>query len=312
MENDARPLSIDGLTVAYGARKVLDGLELHIGRGEIFGLLGPNAAGKTTLIRTICGRLKPADGLVRVSGQTGRDRLRHIGLAPQEIALYPHLTVQENLEVFGRLSGISRSALSERVEWASAASQVTERLGERVSLLSGGWKRRVNIAAAILHLPSLLILDEPTAGVDLAARNHLHEVITNLSLEGMGVLLATHDLDQAEGICSRVGLLQAGKLALQGVPRQLISDAFADWKEVIIELRRAPPAAHIDLLEAAGFARQDGVTSWVMLSGNEAPQLERLAQALVRSGLELKEIRLREPGLNSLFLRVIRDKAPAQ
>lgn len=302
-----QPLSIDGLTVSYGSRQVLNGLRLHIGKGEIFGLLGPNGSGKTTLIRAICGRLKPKLGTVAVAGSHGKDRVRHLGLAPQELALYPHLTIRENLEVFGRLSGIRRRDLRERLDWASNASQVTERLGERVDRLSGGWKRRVNIAAAILHRPALLILDEPTAGIDIEARNRLHEVVANLSRDGMGVLLTTHDLDQAETLCSIVGLLQAGRLALQGEPRQLIKDAFANQKEVIVELRRPPHQAHIDLLLRAGFSAPDGVTSWVMLSNAAHAHLERLAQALSNAGLELKEIRLREPGLQSLFLRAVRD-----
>ncbi|KAA0971957.1 ABC transporter ATP-binding protein [Aureimonas fodinaquatilis] len=312
MRNDARPLSIEGLTVNYGSRRVLDSLELQIGQGEIFGLLGPNGAGKTTLIRTICGRLKPNGGTVEVAGTQGANRLRHIGLAPQELALYSHLTVRENLEVFGRLSGISRHDLADRVAWASDASQVFERLGERVDKLSGGWKRRVNIAAAILHLPALLILDEPTAGVDVEARNRLHEVVVHLSRSGMGVLLATHDLDQAETLCSSVGLLQTGKLVLQGNPRQLIEAAFEEQKEVIVELRQVPGEAHVDWLQQAGFSRQDGATGWVKLGGGAHLHLDDLAKSLSQAGLELKEIRLREPGLHSLFLRLVRDKEPLQ
>ena len=307
-----QPLNIDGLSVSYGSRQVLNNLRLQIAKGEIFGLLGPNGAGKTTLIRTICGRLKPQTGTVAVGGSRGKNRVRRLGLAPQELTLYPHLTIRENLEVFGRLSGIGARDLCERLDWASKASQVAERLDERVEHLSGGWKRRVNIAAAILHRPALLILDEPTAGVDIEARNRLHEVVANLSRDGMGVLLTTHDLDQAETLCSTVGLLQAGRLALQGEPRRLIRDAFADQKEVIVELRRPPRQPHIDLLLRAGFSAQEGVTSWVMLSNAAHAHLERLAQALGNAGLELKEIRLREPGLQSLFLRAVRDPEMTQ
>lgn len=312
MEHEGQPLNIDGLSVSYGSRQVLNNLRLQIAKGEIFGLLGPNGAGKTTLIRTICGRLKPQTGTMAVGGSRGKDRVRRLGLAPQELALYSHLTIRENLEVFGCLSGIRRRDLGERLDWASKASQVAERLDERVEHLSGGWKRRVNIAAAILHRPALLILDEPTAGVDIEARNRLHEVVANLSRDGMGVLLTTHDLDQAETLCSTVGLLQAGRLALQGEPRRLIRDAFADQKEVIVELRRPPRQPHIDLLLRAGFSAQEGVTSWVMLSNAAHAHLERLAQALGNAGLELKEIRLREPGLQSLFLRAVRDPEMTQ
>src|SRR5690554_2735339 len=150
MDNRSRPLSVEDLTVSYGQREVLSGLSIQLEEGDIFGLLGPNGAGKTTLIRAICGRVEPRSGHLQVCGISGRPRLRHIGLAPQEIALYPYLTVRENLEVFGRLSGLSRHAIAERLSWAGDATRVADRLDERVGFLSSGWKRRVNIAAAIM------------------------------------------------------------------------------------------------------------------------------------------------------------------
>src|SRR5690606_26464586 len=130
------------------------------------------------------------------------------------------------------------------------------------------------------------------------------------SRSGMGVLLATHELDQAEALCSNIGLLQAAKLVLQGKPQQLIQDAYGGQKEVIVELQQAPSRSQIDLLQEAGFSPQDRTTSWVMLSGGVYADLERMAQVLRAAGLELKEIRLREPDLQSLFLRVVRGGKP--
>ncbi|RYF45536.1 MAG: ABC transporter ATP-binding protein [Cytophagaceae bacterium] len=191
------PLKIERLHVNLSHREVLKGLSVEIAKGEVFGLLGSNGAGKTTLIRSICGRVKASAGSISIAGHQGKAALRQIGLVPQELALYSHLTARENLTVFGRLSGLSARDAISAVEWASEAADIKQHLNDRVEILSGGWKRRVNIAAAILHRPALLVLDEPTVGVDVDARNGLHEVISSLSRAGIGVVLATHDLEQA-------------------------------------------------------------------------------------------------------------------
>jgi len=296
-------LLIEGLRIRYGARLVLQGLDLRIAPGEIYGLLGPNGAGKTTLIRAICGRLKLEGGSMAIAGQpSGRASLSRIGLVPQELALYPHLSVRENLEVFGRLSGLSRKAVQDAIVWAAQAIDLGPRLGDRVEILSGGWKRRVNIAAAILHRPALLILDEPTVGVDIDARNGLHEVITELSHTGMGVLLTTHDLNQAELICTTVGFLRDGIISPQGKPRALIDANFGQRKQVIIELRSALTSEQAQALGTVGFVAANGGMSWSMLSQSEAVNAEELSAALHRSGIEVREIRYREPGLDSLFM----------
>ena len=307
MDNRSRPLSVEGLTVSYGQREVLSGLSVDLEEGDIFGLMGPNGAGKTTLIRAICGRVEPRSGSLRVGGDTGKARLRHIGLAPQEIALYPYLTVRENLEVFGRLSGLSRQIVHERLPWASNATRVADRLDERVGLLSSGWKRRVNIAAAILHSPKLLILDEPTVGVDIEVRSHLNDVILELSGSGMAVLLATHDLDQAETLCNRVGFLRSGRLAVQGAPADLVREAFGGRKKIIIELRRPAGPQDLMLLKRIGFTPDPASRTWTLLRGDADHQVNHLGAALRKAGIDLREIRLREPGLDSLFRRVLHE-----
>lgn len=300
---DVYPLGVEGLRVRFGSHEVLCGLTLKIDRGQIYGLLGPNGAGKTTLIRTICGRVGPQAGTVRILGTSGKDSLRHIGLVPQELALYAHLTARENLEVFGRLSGLSAAATRSAIAWAGEATEIAQRLDHRVDILSGGWKRRVNIAAAILHRPALLILDEPTVGVDVDARNGLHEVIANLSQEGMGVLLATHDLDQAETLCTTVGFLRDGVIAPQGAPHRLIGNAFGDGKEVILELRKLASLPQRESLSNAGFSTSNGGYTWVTMSSREQ-SVENLRAILYQAGIEIRELRLREPGLDSLFVKL--------
>lgn len=307
MSQQAGALIIADLRVRYGDREVLRGLNLNVAAGEIYGLLGPNGAGKTTLIRAICGRLRPVAGHVTVAGfPAGREALRRIGLVPQEIALYAHLTVEENLEVFGRLSGMNSATTKAAVKWASEAAHLTDRLADRIDILSGGWKRRVNIAAGILHRPALLILDEPTVGVDADARNSLQEVIQQLSRTGMAVLLATHDLDQAETICATVGFLRSGAVTLQGPPRALIDRAFGEQQEIFVELRQSPSPSQLLTLRQTGLSASSSGLTWSMLGRASAGSAAELSFVLDQAGIATREIRLRKPGLDSLFLQLSR------
>ena len=300
-------LAIAGLRIRYGNRDVLRGLDLSVAAGQIYGLLGPNGAGKTTLIRTICGRMRPVAGSIAVAGlPVGRESLRKIGLVPQEIALYGHLTIRENLAVFGRLSGMSSGATKAAITWAAEAANLTERLSDRIEILSGGWKRRVNIAAAILHRPALLILDEPTVGVDVDARNGLQDVIQQLSQTGMAVLLATHDLDQAETICTTVGFLRSGVVAPQGPPRTLVDATFGGQREIILELRQMPSPSQADTLEQAGFLASGGGVTWSRLGLTSDSSAAELSTALEEAGIATREVRLREPGLDTLFVHLSR------
>jgi len=301
-------LDISQLTVSYGRRHVLDHLDLVIEPGAIYGLLGPNGAGKTTLIRTICGRIVPHAGTISIEGRSNRKKstLRRIGLVPQEIGLYMHLTVRENLEAFGRLSGLSGAETRAAVDWAADVTRLSERRNERLDILSGGWKRRVNIAAAILHRPALLILDEPTVGVDVDARNELHEVIRDLTHSGMAVLIATHDLDQAETICSSVGFLLQGTIATAGAPQALIDREFGGRTVVIIELRRPLTAQQRGALHKAGFMASNGDMTWSILGETNDTTSSALSMRLDRLGIATREIRHRKPGLDTLFLQLTR------
>jgi ABC-2 type transport system ATP-binding protein len=303
-------LDIAQLTVSYGRRQVLNKLSLKIEAGSIYGLLGPNGAGKTTLIRTICGRIVPTSGTVSIEGRSNRKKstLRRIGLVPQEIGLYSHLTVRENLQAFGRLSGLSAEETRDAVAWAEDVTRLSERHGERIDILSGGWKRRVNIAAAILHRPSLLILDEPTVGVDVDARNELHEVIRDLTHAGMAVLIATHDLDQAETICSSVGFLLAGSIVSAGAPQALIDKEFGKRTLVIIELRRPLTAAQHNSLINAGFSASNGGLTWSILGATDDTISTALSARLDRLGIAAREIRHRKPGLDTLFVQLTRKR----
>jgi ABC-2 type transport system ATP-binding protein len=310
MSNHEAALRVDGLHTQYGNRSILNGLSLTVEPGSIYGLLGRNGAGKTTLIRTICGRVRPISGSIHVDGiaNTSGHALRRIGLVPQDIALYSHLTVKENLEVFGRLSGLSHKNMQKAVDWVHHATHLEGRMQDRIEILSGGWKRRVNIAAAVLHNPSLLILDEPTVGVDVDARNGIHELILELSHTGMGILLTTHDMEQAETLCSKVGFLLGGIVAPQGHPQQLIDETYHDYKELILELRSVPSDAQLGMLRASGLAPFNGSLGWSKFEQAREISVTHLANEFERQGLNVREVRVRDPGLDSLFVYLTRER----
>lgn len=310
--NDVPPaLQVGPLSVGYGDRSVLNGLQLTVQPGEVFGLLGPNGAGKTTLIRAICGRIRSSSGDIFISGRSNRQRraLRRIGLVPQEIALYMHLTARENLMAFGRLSGLSRRDTVEAIELAMQATRLSERADDPVHSLSGGWKRRVNIAAALMHRPTLLILDEPTVGVDIDARNVLHTVIRDLSHSGLAVLLATHDLDQAQTICSRVGFLRNGTLAPVGSPAALLQSAFGDKRELCVDLLEPANEETRAMMHRLRFSQHPSGLEWSRMISASVHHQAELTDALHETDLRIKEVRFRVPGLDSLFLYLGRSDA---
>lgn len=305
-------LSVDQLNVNYRARPVLKNLDLTIDPGEIFGLLGPNGAGKTTLIRTICARIKPASGKILIGGKehSQRQALRQIGLVPQEIALYPHMTARENLMVFARLAGLSHAQALDALDYAIEACKLTYQVDDYVHTLSGGWKRRANLAAAILHRPTLLILDEPTVGVDIDARNALHGVIKDLSADRLAVLLATHDMDQAETLCGSVGFLHDGALAPVGNPAQLLHTAYGERQEVLVRLREPASPEVCKMLSDLGFSNDRNKLERRQLLKITAAQQTRLTKMLEASPLRIREIRFRKPGLDLLFLKIKNEQHP--
>ena len=308
-------LTVADVSHAYGDRTVLRGVALTLSPGEIYALLGPNGAGKTTLIKTICGRFRPDGGQVRLNGQ---DPARvsaaraSLGLVPQEIALYAHLTVAENLAAFASLAQVPRKAVPAAVRRAMELTRTVDRAHVPVRHLSGGYQRRANIAAAIVHEPALLILDEPTVGVDIDAREALDAVIRGLRDIGVAVLLTTHDLDQARGLADRVGFLREGQMVLEGQPQALIAEAFGARMEVLVELSSAPDAASQALLIAEGLSKAaHRANLWARLDVDGYAAAGQLDRRLRAAGLVPREIRVREPSLQNLFSLVADRKLAA-
>ncbi len=219
-------LAVEGATKRFGSTLALAGASFGVAPGDWLGLLGPNGAGKTTLVRAVAGRVVLDAGRVVVFGDDGpgtRTASRRLGVVPQDIATYPTLSARENLESFGALSGVSRSRLKDRVDWALEWTGLAERAADQSGTFSGGMKRRLNLACAVLHAPDLLLLDEPTAGVDPQSRQHIWQMLTELREAGTTLVLTTHQLAEAEEVCERIVILDHGVVIADGTLAQLLA-----------------------------------------------------------------------------------------
>jgi ABC-2 type transport system ATP-binding protein len=293
---------------AFAGRRVLDGVDLVLKAGEIYCLLGANGAGKTTLMHAITGRLALGSGRVTIDGRDPRGDARareRVGFVPQDIALYPHLTVTENLRVFGRLAGVSRAQLGSRIATAMLRAGLGERAGQITSTLSGGYQRRVNICASILHDPVALVLDEPTVGIDVDARDAVHRMLLGLKSRGTAIMMTTHDLEQAQELADRVGILHNGRIVMEGAPDALLRDVLGEHKEVVLTLAKAPDDSLAAALAAMGFAQARGPHEWMARMLPEQLSAGWLGAQLTQAGLRVKEIRVHDPDLSSLFKQVV-------
>ncbi len=217
----------DLVKVYPGGTRALTGLSCAAPPGRVLGLLGPNGAGKTTAIAILCGLLRPTSGAVTICGADAvhrpRAARRHLGLVPQELALYPNLTGRENLTYFGRIYGLRGPELSERVDACLAAMGLAEHADKRIDRYSGGMKRRANLAAGMLHRPKVLLLDEPTVGIDAQSRNMILEHLRELRGAGATLIYTTHYMEEAQALCDEVVIVDHGRAIAAGVPAALIA-----------------------------------------------------------------------------------------
>lgn len=218
-------IEIKNIKKSFGELTAVNDVSFTVDEGEVFGLLGPNGAGKSTLISIITTLVKPDAGNVVINGYDLRKQTMEVkkilGLVPQEIALYPTLSARENLAFWGRMYGIGGSLLKERIEDALEIAGLKDRAKDRIEKYSGGMKRRINIAAALLHRPKLLIMDEPTVGIDPQSRNHILETVVKLNKEGMTVIYTSHYMEEVEFLCSRIGIMDHGKVIASGTKEEL-------------------------------------------------------------------------------------------
>ncbi len=253
-------LNVAGVVKRFGARTAVDAVDLQVAPGEVVGLLGPNGAGKTTLVSLIAGLRAPDAGRVTIDGAdpaTDRAARRRLGLCPQELSLYPELNCDQNLAFFGALYGLRGAALRARADAVLDRVQLADRRTEPVAVFSGGMKRRLNLAIAMLHEPSVLLLDEPTVGVDPQSRSHLFDEVERLRDQGCALLYTTHYMEEAERLCDRIYVIDAGKIIADGTLDAILTDG-GDGRAVTLRFPQgAPPpdpAAIAAALHAAGYA----------------------------------------------------------
>jgi ABC-2 type transport system ATP-binding protein len=303
------------LRKSFGDRVAVDGVGFSIAPGETYGLLGPNGAGKTTSISMICGILARDGGSVTVAGHPVEVNTpaakAAIGYVPQDLAIYPDLTARENLGFFARLYGLTGADAKARITDVLEVVGLTDRAGDRTDQYSGGMKRRLNIAIGLLHRPQLLVLDEPTVGVDPQSRNAILESVEALGREGMAILYTTHYMEEAERLCHRVGIIDNGKIRAEGTRRELVA--------LIGQRDKIKLAASGDLAAAArslaGFTGVVDATpteSGLELIVDDARgSLPRLLQAAADAGLAMTTVEVVEPDLEAVFLhltgRALRD-----
>ncbi|WP_152191801.1 ABC transporter ATP-binding protein [Georgenia satyanarayanai] len=301
-------LEVSGLVRRFGDLTAVDGVSFSIAPGETYGLLGPNGAGKTTTISMVAGLLAADDGEVRVGGRRMGPRevepKRYLGLVPQDLAIYPELTARENLQFFGRLHGLAGAALKRRTAEVLDLIGLADRAKDHTKEFSGGMKRRLNIGIGLLHRPELLILDEPTVGVDPQSRNAILESVEALSTEGMAVLYTTHYMEEAERLCDRIGIIDAGRIQAEGTRPELIR-IIGELDEIrLVGTGDLPAAATaVRALPAVERAVVDGRA--ILLHVRDAPTaVASVVTTAGSSGVELADVEITRPDLESVFLHL--------
>lgn len=301
-------IKIENLIKRYGSKLAVDNLSLDIEEGEIFGLLGPNGAGKSTTIKIITGLLGTNSGIVRVGGfdlndKTSRINAKRImGLVPQDLAIYSNMSAMDNLLFFGRLYGLRGKELKDRAEEALEFVGLKDRGLEKPKKFSGGMKRRLNIACALVHQPKVIILDEPTVGIDPQSRNHILESVKELNRRGSTIIYTSHYMEEAESLCHRVGIIDNGRLIALGTKQELKNMLVEDEK---LLLKINTPSFNV----ADEIKKMRGVRSAVfkddvleIITNNGQQLLQDILFTLSKHDAKVKNFNIIEPDLESLFL----------
>ncbi|KZE84221.1 antibiotic ABC transporter ATP-binding protein [Paenibacillus elgii] len=308
-------IEIKDVVKRYGGNISVDHLNLSIRQGEVFGLLGPNGAGKSTTIKMLCGLLKIDQGEMRVDGisvaANPLEIKRRIGLVPQEIAIYENLTARENVTFFGKLYGLRGELLRERVQEALDFVGLSDRQGEKPGAYSGGMKRRLNIACAIMHRPKLIIMDEPTVGIDPQSRNHILDSVRKLNQMGSTIIYTSHYMEEVAAISTRVGIIDHGHLITCGTQEDLRALVSSDEKllvkvaevkeEAVSELKAHPRIQQVAINDRT-------LEIYLPTSPNS---LQDILYILSKHQVVIQSLSRVEPDLEALFLsltgRTLRD-----
>ena len=300
-------VSVKKLTKKFGDITAVDRMDLTIKEGEIYGLLGPNAAGKSTTINVLCGMQRKTDGDVKVFGKDiekeNREIKANIGVVPQDIAIYGDLTATENVRFFASLYGLKGAELKTRTQEALDFVGLRERQKDLAKTFSGGMKRRLNIACAIAHRPKLIIMDEPTVGIDPQSRNHILSSVKQLNEMGSTIIYTTHYMEEAEFLCTRIGIIDHGKLIAEGSLSEL-QGIVADRKSIEITTGIDKAADPVGLKKIKGVLdARSGENSKVEVEVlKEADVVGALVSELTRQDVSIRDIKIHAVNLETTFL----------
>jgi ABC-2 type transport system ATP-binding protein len=302
-------IEVQDLVKKFGAQRAVDGISFSVGRGELFGLLGPNGAGKTTTISMLATLLRADGGRAAIGGHDvasdpGAVR-RLIGMVPQEIALYTDLNARDNLVFWGSLHGLSGAALRSRVDDLLGMVDLVDQAGQKVEQFSGGMKRRLNLAAGLVHSPEVLFLDEPTVGIDAQARSRILEIIGGLAADGLTVVYTTHYLEEAEQLCDRIGVIDRGRMVALGDKEELIrqiGDVDLVRLHVPAERRDAFGAACAGWPGCLGVGDRKGKVE--LRAEDGAALLPAIQEWHAQTGLPLAQLEIERPNLETLYLNL--------
>ena len=299
-------IRFDNISKSFAGKKVLNNLSFSVDRAEVYGLLGPNGCGKSTTINILCNLLDPDTGKVWIGNAVPGNSNHIIGYCPQEIALYRDLRPAENLRFFAQIYGLSKADQERRIAELTRLFGFDQFARTPVGSLSGGWQRRVSIAAAIIHEPEIVVLDEPTSAVDIEARHELWQLIETLRDQGTTILLTTHHLDEAERLCSRIGIMKEGCIAKEGTIAELLS--MVPGKKVAVIETRFEKAITQRASELGWTVRHYAGKIACLLT--EDVTLNTVIDAF--SGIEISAVSIQNVSLEHAFLEIIRQDADAR
>jgi len=300
-------IHIENLLKCYNNLRAVDDISFDVKEGELFGFLGPNGAGKTTTLSMISGLLKPDKGTVRVGGidvwQSPKKAKQLLGLIPQDLALYEELNARENLMFWGSLFHLPKTALKANIDLWLERVGLSDRAKEPVSKFSGGMKRRLNLAIGLVHNPRVVLLDEPTVGIDPQARNNILDIIRDIAKEGTTILFTTHHLEEAEALCDRLAIIDHGKILATGSVEEL---ALVVGDGNVVTISGDFTAVRFkEVLEKTQFPVLNVADQTATLSLNQqGKMLASLLQILNKANIEITDIAMKKPNLESVFLKL--------
>jgi ABC-2 type transport system ATP-binding protein len=301
-------LKVENLCKSFGSIRAVDGISFEVGRGEVFGLLGPNGAGKSTTISMISTLVPPTDGEISYEGVNiftePNSIRRNLGVVPQDIALYPTLTGYENLSFWGNMYGMKGAGLKKRINEVSEIIGLNGRLKDRVDKYSGGMKRRLNIGAALLHKPELLIMDEPTVGIDPQSRNHILDTVLELNGQGITIIYTSHYMEEVEYLCSRICIMDQGRIIASGTQEELVELVGGETR-INLKLDSIDEDILQRLGSVKGINKAELVRDEIVVSGENVDMvLADIIGSITEHGRRISSIDVSKPNLEAVFLHL--------